>query len=55
MTLVPKKEDLMELNDFRHIYIVGSIYRIISKVLANKLKKVIPKIIDSTQVAFIQG
>jgi len=33
---------------------VGAIYKVISKVLAARLKKVIPSIIDESQLAFIK-
>jgi hypothetical protein len=34
---------------------VGVVYKIISKVLANRLKHVLEKIISKSQNAFIQG
>jgi hypothetical protein len=34
---------------------VGSIYKIIAKVLANKLKSVLEKVISKSQSAFIKG
>jgi len=33
---------------------VGAIYKVISKVLAGRLKKVLPAIIDGSQSAFIK-
>jgi len=35
--------------------LVGSIYKIISKVLSIRLKRILPKIIDITQLTFIKG
>ena len=48
----------MELNaisvrDFRPISLLGGIYKILSKVLANRLKRVISGIISETQNAFV--
>ena len=36
LALIPKKVDAMEVKDFRPISLVGGIYKIISKVLANR-------------------
>jgi intergrase/recombinase len=45
----------VENKDFRPIILVGRDYKIISKVLANRLKKVLEKIISNSQNAFIKG
>jgi hypothetical protein len=41
--------------DFCPISLVGDIYKIISKDLANRLKMVLEKIISRSQNAFIRG
>ena len=43
------------MRDFRPICLLGSIYKIIFKVLANKLKEVLQQILSPSQNAFIQG
>jgi len=55
MTLVPKKDKPSELNEFRPISLVGCIYKILSKVLANRLRKVLSSVIDVNQSAFLEG
>jgi hypothetical protein len=49
------KPGVMECKDFRPISLVSSIYKIITKVLANKLKMVLEKLVSSSQNAFIGG
>ena len=55
LTLIPKKTKAVEVKDFRPISSVGGVYKIVSKVLANRLKSVLPKLISTSQNAFIQG
>lgn len=55
ITLVPKKENPLSLDDFRPISLISSLYKILAKCLANKLKSVIPKIISPAQSTFIAG
>ncbi|GLT65805.1 hypothetical protein SLA2020_382140 [Shorea laevis] len=55
IVLIPKKENPQELGEFRPISLIGSMYKIISKILANRLSKVLPSIISLTQSAFIGG
>jgi hypothetical protein len=45
----------MDVRDFRAISLVGGIYKIISKVLANRFKSVLGKIFSNTQNACIGG
>ncbi|WMV36605.1 hypothetical protein MTR67_029990 [Solanum verrucosum] len=55
IALIPKKKDAKELRDFRPISLIGSIYKLISKVLTEKLKRVVDKLVDSQQMAFVKG
>ena len=56
LVLVPKKKGGAEhLKYFRPVSLVGSIYKLLAKVLVNRLKRVMSKIISSTRNAFIEG
>jgi len=55
LALIPKKFGAMDLKDFRPISLVSGVYKIIAKVLANRLKKVVAKIISNPQNAFVKG
>ena len=39
MVLIPKRGGVEDLKDFRLIILTGSIYKLIAKVLANRLKR----------------
>ena len=45
----------MEIKDFNPISLVGGIYKIISKVLANRFRKVAHGLISGSQNAFVKG
>lgn len=55
LALVPKKTDSMEMKDFRPIACCNVLYKVVSKILANRLKKLLTRIISVNQSAFIQG
>jgi hypothetical protein len=55
ISLIPKKTYAMDVKDFCPISLVGGMYKIISKVLANRFKSVLGKIISNTHNAFIGG
>ena len=55
LTLVPKKGGAEDLKDFRPISLVGSLYKLLANVLANRLKKVLCKVITESQNAFLEG
>eukprot|EP00268_Persea_americana_P014504 TRINITY_DN16459_c0_g1_i15.p1 TRINITY_DN16459_c0_g1~~TRINITY_DN16459_c0_g1_i15.p1 ORF type:complete len:267 (+),score=35.19 TRINITY_DN16459_c0_g1_i15:1186-1986(+) len=54
ITLIPKKQGADRLKDFRPISLIGSIYKILAKVLAARLK-IMPTIISQSQGAFVHG
>ena len=45
IALIPKKIDASNIRDFRLISLVGSLYKILAKVLANRLKLVLDQLI----------
>ena len=53
--LIPKVDNPQQLDDFRPISLVGCLYKIISKVLSLRLKKVISKLIDYRQSTLLEG
>ncbi|RVW59604.1 Transposon TX1 uncharacterized 149 kDa protein [Vitis vinifera] len=55
LVLVPKKGGAEDLRDYRPISLVGGLYKILAKVLANRLKKVVSKVVSSSQNAFVEG
>ena len=55
LTLIPKKAKAIEVKDFCPISLVGSVCKIIAKVLANRLRLVLEKVVSDSQNAFVRG
>jgi hypothetical protein len=55
ISLIPKVSGASKLKDYHPISHVSGIYKIISKVLANRLRLVMNKIISIPQNAFVKG
>jgi hypothetical protein len=55
VTLIPKKQNALNIRDFRPISLIGSVYKILAKVLANRLRKVLDGLVSESQNAFVGG
>ncbi|GJU85032.1 RNA-directed DNA polymerase, eukaryota [Tanacetum coccineum] len=53
IALIPKIQDAKFVKDFRPISLIGSVYKIIAKILANRLCLVLPYLISDVQSAFV--
>ena len=53
--LIPKTDNSQQLSNYRPISLVGCVYKMVSKILAIRLKKVISKVINVRQSAFLEG
>ena len=55
LTLIPKKNNAIDVKDFRPISLVGSVYKLLSKVMANRLRVVLNCLISESQNTFVGG
>ena len=53
LVLIPKRSGAKDLGDFRLISLLGGLYKLLAKVLANRLKKVVGKVVSTAQNAFV--
>lgn len=54
IALIPKSDDPQTFNDFRPISLYNCIYKIIAKVIANRLKPILSEFISPEQFAFLE-
>lgn len=55
IALIPKVVSPQRLNDFRPISLVGSMYKFLAKVLANRLRAIMGSVVSNAQSAFVKG
>jgi hypothetical protein len=52
--LIPKKDNAVKIGDFRPISLLNSSVKLLTKILASRLQKVITKAIHTNQYGFIK-
>nr|GFA57198.1 RNA-directed DNA polymerase, eukaryota [Tanacetum cinerariifolium]GFA72442.1 RNA-directed DNA polymerase, eukaryota [Tanacetum cinerariifolium] len=55
IVLIPKTQNAKTVKDFCPTSLIGSLYKIIAKILANRLSSVIPDLISDVQSTFISN
>ena len=53
-SLIPNKEDVKDLKDFRSTSWVGGLSKVLAKFLANRLRRVVGKVASNFQHAFMK-
>lgn len=55
ISLIPKVKNPTRISEFKPISLCNVRYKIISKILASRLQRVIPYVIGEVQSAFVKG
>ncbi|GJT83322.1 RNA-directed DNA polymerase, eukaryota [Tanacetum coccineum] len=55
IALVPKIQDPLNIKDYRPISLTGCQYKVIAKVLANRLQQVVHSVVSDVQTAYLKG
>ncbi|GAU40913.1 hypothetical protein TSUD_297190 [Trifolium subterraneum] len=54
IALIPKIDSPQRMNNFRPISLAGCLYKILAKVLANRLRLVIGSVVSKSHIAFVK-
>lgn len=55
ITLIPKVSDPQLVTEYKPISLVSLQYKVLSKLLANRLRKTLPEVVSTNQLAFVKG
>ena len=55
IVLIPKKLGMETISHFRPISLCNTIYKIVTKILVNRLKHLMPTLVSPSQIAFVLG
>lgn len=55
LTLIPKVKEPRQMGDFHPISLGNFSAKIISKILAIRLARILPQVVDEEQAGFVQG
>jgi hypothetical protein len=55
IALIPKVDNPQRLADFRPIALVGCMYKVLEKVLADRLRSIMGFVVSDTQSTFVRG
>ena len=55
LVMIPKKGNVKDIKDHRLVSLLGGLYKILAKVMANRLRRVIDKVVSPSQNAFVEG
>lgn len=55
VTLIPKCDNPQSVKELRPISLCNVLFKILSKVLSNRLKRILPGLVDKAQSAFVSG
>ncbi|XP_020685967.1 uncharacterized protein LOC110102125 [Dendrobium catenatum] len=55
LAIIPKHRNASSISDYRPISLCNTIYKIIAKVIADRLKPILPLIVKDTQAGFVKS